>query len=63
MVVRTGKRLAFHSTSEVYGMCLDTEFDLDTPELVRGPIEKTRWTYSWAKQLLDRRLRLRKRGS
>jgi UDP-4-amino-4-deoxy-L-arabinose formyltransferase/UDP-glucuronic acid dehydrogenase (UDP-4-keto-hexauronic acid decarboxylating) len=49
-----GKRLIFPSTSEVYGMCPDKEFDEDTSPLVTGPIRMQRWIYSASKQLLDR---------
>ncbi|MFT4099457.1 MAG: bifunctional UDP-4-keto-pentose/UDP-xylose synthase [Burkholderiaceae bacterium] len=52
--VRYGKRLVFPSTSEVYGMSRDAQFDPDTSELVLGPINKPRWIYSCAKQLMDR---------
>ncbi len=52
--VRHGKRLIFPSTSEVYGMCGDAAFDPDTSPLVLGPINKPRWIYSCAKQLMDR---------
>lgn len=52
--VKHGKRLLFPSTSEVYGMCRDPEFDPDTSELVLGPINKPRWIYACAKQLMDR---------
>jgi nucleoside-diphosphate-sugar epimerase len=52
--VRYRKRLIFPSTSEVYGMCRDDEFDPETSELVLGPINKPRWIYSCAKQLMDR---------
>lgn len=48
------KRLIFPSTSEVYGMCPDTEFDEEKSVLVTGPIHKERWIYSTSKQLLDR---------
>lgn len=48
------KRLIFPSTSEVYGMCDDLEFDEHTSKLILGPIEKERWIYSCSKQLLDR---------
>jgi UDP-4-amino-4-deoxy-L-arabinose formyltransferase/UDP-glucuronic acid dehydrogenase (UDP-4-keto-hexauronic acid decarboxylating) len=48
------KRLIFPSTSEVYGMCTDEEFDEDESRLVVGPINKQRWIYSISKQLLDR---------
>lgn len=52
--VRYRKRLVFPSTSEVYGMCTDAEFDPDASNLVLGPIDKPRWIYSCAKQLMDR---------
>ena len=52
--VRYKKRLVFPSTSEVYGMCTDSEFDEDTSNLVTGPICRQRWIYSTIKQLLDR---------
>jgi nucleoside-diphosphate-sugar epimerase len=52
--VRYGKRVVFPSTSEVYGMSRDAEFDPENSELVLGPINKPRWIYSCAKQLMDR---------
>lgn len=52
--VQHGKRLVFPSTSEVYGMCRDRRFDTESSELVLGPINKPRWIYSCAKQLMDR---------
>jgi nucleoside-diphosphate-sugar epimerase len=52
--VRYRKRIIFPSTSEVYGMSRDAEFDSETSELVLGPINKPRWIYSCAKQLMDR---------
>ena len=52
--VKRGKRLVFPSTSEVYGMCMDEEFDAETSNLVLGPIRMQRWIYSCSKQLLDR---------
>jgi nucleoside-diphosphate-sugar epimerase len=52
--VRYGKRVVFPSTSEVYGMSRDAEFDPNNSELVLGPINKPRWIYSCAKQLMDR---------
>ena len=52
--VRYGKRIIFPSTSEVYGMCGDEEFDEDKSNLVLGPIRMQRWIYSCSKQLLDR---------
>jgi nucleoside-diphosphate-sugar epimerase len=54
MAAKYGKRVVFPSTSEVYGMCPDKEFDEDTSPLVYGPIQKQRWIYSASKQLLDR---------
>ncbi len=51
---RYEKRLIFPSTSEVYGMCSDDEFDEDRSNLVTGPIRMQRWIYSCSKQLLDR---------
>ena len=35
-------------------MCADAEFDPERSELVLGPINKPRWIYSCAKQLMDR---------
>jgi nucleoside-diphosphate-sugar epimerase len=52
--VKYGKRVLFPSTSEVYGMCHDEEFDPYASELVLGPIDKQRWIYSCSKQLMDR---------
>ncbi len=49
-----GKRVIFPSTSEVYGMCDDQEFDEDDSRLIVGPIRNQRWIYSASKQLLDR---------
>ena len=48
------KRVVFPSTSEVYGMCDDAEFDPENSQLVYGPINKPRWIYACAKQLMDR---------
>jgi UDP-4-amino-4-deoxy-L-arabinose formyltransferase/UDP-glucuronic acid dehydrogenase (UDP-4-keto-hexauronic acid decarboxylating) len=48
------KRVIFPSTSEVYGMCDEPEFNEDTSKLVLGPIRMQRWIYSCCKQLLDR---------
>ncbi|HEY8249710.1 MAG TPA: bifunctional UDP-4-keto-pentose/UDP-xylose synthase [Burkholderiales bacterium] len=48
------KRLLFPSTSEVYGMSPDREFDPEDSPLVYGPISKQRWIYACAKQLMDR---------
>jgi nucleoside-diphosphate-sugar epimerase len=52
--VRYKKRVIFPSTSEVYGMSTDREFDEEASNLVLGPINKPRWIYSCSKQLLDR---------
>ncbi len=52
--VRYKKRVLFPSTSEVYGMSTDGEFDEENTSLVLGPIHKQRWIYSCSKQLLDR---------
>ncbi|MGB2819003.1 MAG: bifunctional UDP-4-keto-pentose/UDP-xylose synthase [Burkholderiaceae bacterium] len=52
--VKYKKRLVFPSTSEVYGMCADDEFDPDASPLVYGPINKPRWIYACSKQLMDR---------
>jgi UDP-4-amino-4-deoxy-L-arabinose formyltransferase/UDP-glucuronic acid dehydrogenase (UDP-4-keto-hexauronic acid decarboxylating) len=52
--VKYGKRVIFPSTSEVYGMCDEKEFDEDHSKLVLGPIRMQRWIYSCSKQLLDR---------
>ncbi len=51
---RYGKRIIFPSTSEVYGMCDEEEFDEDNSKLILGPIRMQRWIYSCVKQLLDR---------
>ena len=52
--VKYGKHLVFPSTSEVYGMCEDEEFDPEASSLVYGPINKPRWIYACSKQLMDR---------
>lgn len=52
--VKYKKRIIFPSTSEVYGMCPDEEFDEHESPLVTGPIPMNRWIYSTSKQLLDR---------
>ncbi|WP_039906989.1 bifunctional UDP-4-amino-4-deoxy-L-arabinose formyltransferase/UDP-glucuronic acid oxidase ArnA [Candidatus Regiella insecticola] len=52
--VKYKKRIVFPSTSEVYGMCDDKEFNEDSSRLIVGPINKQRWIYSVSKQLLDR---------
>lgn len=48
------KRVIFPSTSEVYGMSPDPQFDEENSPLMLGPIAKERWIYSCAKQMLDR---------
>jgi nucleoside-diphosphate-sugar epimerase len=35
-------------------MCKDPEFDPENSELILGPINKPRWIYSCAKQMMDR---------
>ncbi|MBI2438371.1 MAG: bifunctional UDP-4-amino-4-deoxy-L-arabinose formyltransferase/UDP-glucuronic acid oxidase ArnA [Lentisphaerae bacterium] len=52
--VKYARRLVFPSTSEVYGMCDEAEFDEDNSRLILGPIRMQRWIYSCSKQLLDR---------
>jgi nucleoside-diphosphate-sugar epimerase len=54
LCVKHKKRVVFPSTSEVYGMCSDEEFDEQTSHFVLGPINKPRWIYSCSKQMLDR---------
>jgi nucleoside-diphosphate-sugar epimerase len=54
LCVKHRKRVLFPSTSEVYGMCRDGEFDPYASELIYGPIDKPRWIYACSKQLLDR---------
>jgi nucleoside-diphosphate-sugar epimerase len=52
--VKYKKRLIFPSTSEVYGMSTDEAFDPENSNLVYGPINKPRWIYACAKQMMDR---------
>ncbi len=52
--VKYHKKLVFPSTSEVYGMSPDREFNEENSPLMQGPINKERWIYSCCKQLLDR---------
>lgn len=52
--VKHKKHLVFPSTSEVYGMCSDAEFDPENSPLIYGPINKPRWIYACSKQLMDR---------
>lgn len=54
MVHAAKKRLIFPSTSEVYGMCDEAEFNEEKSNLILGPIAKERWIYASSKQLLDR---------
>lgn len=54
LVNKYRKRVIFPSTSEVYGMSPDSEFNEETSNFVLGPIDKQRWIYSCSKQLLDR---------
>lgn len=52
--VQYKRRVIFPSTSEVYGMCSDQEYDEENSNCVTGPIGKQRWIYSCSKQMLDR---------
>ena len=52
--VKYKKHLVFPSTSEVYGMSPDAEFDPYASDLVMGPINMQRWIYACSKQLMDR---------
>ena len=52
--VKHKKHLVFPSTSEVYGMSTDAEFDPENSPLTYGPINKPRWIYACSKQLMDR---------
>lgn len=54
LCVKYNKRVVFPSTSEVYGMCPENEFNEETSSLVLGPTQKSRWIYSCSKQLMDR---------
>lgn len=54
LCAKYGKRIVFPSTSEVYGLCPDREFDEYESPLVLGSIRKERWIYSCIKQMLDR---------
>lgn len=54
LCVQHKKRVIFPSTSEVYGMCTDEEFNEETSPFLVGPINKQRWIYSCSKQLMDR---------
>src|SRR5665213_308141 len=52
--VKYKTRVIFPSTSEVYGMCSDEQFDPYQSDLAYGPINKPRWIYACSKQLMDR---------
>lgn len=52
--VKYNKRIIFPSTSEVYGMSPEAEFNEETSSFMQGPINKPRWIYSCCKQLMDR---------
>lgn len=52
--VKYKKRLVHASTSEVYGMCPESELVEESSTMVYGPIDKQRWIYACSKQLLDR---------
>ena len=54
LAIKYKKRVIFPSTSEVYGMCNDEEFDEENSNCVTGPICKQRWIYSCSKQMMDR---------
>lgn len=54
MCHKYNKRIIFPSTSEVYAMCDDENFDEDNSRLILGPIRMQRWIYSCSKQMLDR---------
>ncbi|MDQ8038797.1 MAG: bifunctional UDP-4-keto-pentose/UDP-xylose synthase [Rickettsiella sp.] len=54
LCVKYKKRVVFPSTSEVYGMCTDGEFNEETSNFILGPISKPRWIYSCCKQMMDR---------
>jgi nucleoside-diphosphate-sugar epimerase len=54
LCVEHGSRLIQFSTSEIYGHPSGDSYDEDTSELRLGPIQKQRWVYAAAKQLLER---------
>ncbi len=54
LAIKYNKRVIFPSTSEVYGMCSDEEFEEENSNCVTGPICKQRWIYSCSKQMMDR---------
>ena len=53
LCAKHGRRVIFPSTSEVYGMSVG-ELKEDESPLTVGPVSKTRWIYSCAKQMMDR---------
>jgi len=53
LCTRRGRWLIHFSTSEVYGTYPD-RMNEDQSQLVLGPVQKERWTYAAAKQLLER---------
>ena len=52
--VKHQKRLIQYSTSEVYGKSSSEEYSEDSSDLIMGPVNKQRWIYASAKQLLER---------
>lgn len=54
LCARASVRLVFPSSSEVYGKNPASRFDEDESDLVLGPVDKERWIYASAKQLLER---------
>ena len=54
LCIHTRKRLIQYSSSEVYGHPEGDRYHEDTSSLVAGPIQKQRWIYAAAKQLLER---------
>lgn len=53
LVVKYGKYFVFLLIFEVYGMCLDEQFDLDVLVFIYGLINKLCWIYVCLKQLMD----------
>lgn len=54
LAVKHNKRLVQYSTCEVYGKPSGETWEEDTSDLIMGPIDKQRWIYASAKQLLER---------
>jgi len=56
MCIRHGKRLIQYSTAEVYGKPAPglERYEEDSTDFTYGPINKQRWIYAAAKQLLER---------